>query len=192
MVNKVNTTIATSTSDAIHKSATEFRGYARKTVEGSLEMGRIVYEAKVKLDDQSSFDQFCNQIGCTTRSSTIKKLKSIGERYQVFKAFSNHLPNNWTTLYQLSRLKVEVFEDLISNGVIHEAMTGREVESLFKRPKPVRTTGMSSKFYFRCDFDGLSKEHSKFLWDVIDVLTRMGGRVKPSETVKDLVNKFMK
>jgi len=45
----VNTTIETTNDQFVQKSVLEFKGYARKTAENVLEMGRVVFETKNQL-----------------------------------------------------------------------------------------------------------------------------------------------
>lgn len=100
-----------------------FKISAKKTAEGVLEMARVVYEAK-KLG-ASEFGVFCDQIGYPTDSSTIRKLKSIGEKYEFLLSRSKSLPTSWTTLYQVSRLSAELIDQKINEGVISPHLDGK-------------------------------------------------------------------
>lgn len=190
MVNNVNSNIATSASDEIQQSATEFRGYARKTVEGSLEMGRIVYEAKTKLQGIGEFESFCELIGHQKRSSTIKKLKTIGERYETLKPIADRLPSNWTTLYQISRLDPEVIVEEVDKGSINNSVTGKDIKALLieigvteEDPKEPTTD-----LQFRCVFKECPKDSLPVLWEILQRLEDLGGVIKPTEALINVFN----
>lgn len=131
----------------------EFKGYARKTVEGTLEMSRVVVEAR-KLKGKSNFGEFCDLIGFDKRSSTIKKLQCIGKKYEFLSSVKDNLPSNWTTLYQISRIDNEQIQDLIQSKVIHPDMTGKEVKNFHDgvdEEQPVEeVVNEPNDYWFRC------------------------------------------
>ena len=64
-------------SPVVPQLVTRFHTFAAKTVEGILEMGRVVNEAsKLK---KSEFAKFCELVELDGKDSTINKLKTIGE-----------------------------------------------------------------------------------------------------------------
>ncbi len=92
IVNTSNTTIITK---QVTEYANQFKVQAKKTAEGVLEMARVVFEAK-KLG-ATDFEVFCSEVGYKSDSSTIRKLKSIGEKYEFLLSRSKSLPTSWTT-----------------------------------------------------------------------------------------------
>ncbi len=60
--------------------AERFNSYKRKTAENIIEMGRVVVEAKKRT--RSEFEDFCLLIGYDWASSTLRKLESIGNKYE--------------------------------------------------------------------------------------------------------------
>lgn len=121
--NIVNTKNSQIISKAVIQYVDAFKINAKKTAEGVLEMARVVYEAK-KLG-KGDFEAFCEQIGYPTNSSTIRKLHSIGEKYEFLLARSKSLPTSWTTLYQVSRMTAEMIDQKINEGVITPALDGK-------------------------------------------------------------------
>lgn len=115
----------------IESSVMEFKGYARKTAENILEMGRVVYETKDKLKaNKEDFEVFCSKVGFKSTSSSIKKLSQIGKGYLMMKSQADYLPNSWTTLYEISRLAESELTKYISEGVIHQNVLGSVIKSL--------------------------------------------------------------
>jgi hypothetical protein len=127
----VNTNSQITNGTLIETSVMEFKGYARKTAENILEMGRVVYETKDKLKaNKEDFEIFCSKVGFKSTSSSIKKLSQIGKGYLMMKSQADYLPNSWTTLYEISRLAESELNKYISEGVIHQNVLGSVVKSL--------------------------------------------------------------
>ena len=127
----VNTTDQIINGTLIESSVMEFKGYARKTAENILEMGRVIYETKEKLKaNKEDFEIFCSKVGFKSTSSSIKKLTQIGKGYLVMKSQADHLPNNWTTLYEISRIAESELKKYITEGVIHQNVLGSVVKTL--------------------------------------------------------------
>lgn len=129
----------------IESSVIEFKGYARKTAENILEMGRVVYETKDKLKaNKEDFEVFCSKVGFKSTSSSIKKLSQIGKGYLMMKSQADHLPNSWTTLYEISRLAESELTKYISEGVIHQNVLGSVIKSLNGSTKNDETSSKES------------------------------------------------
>lgn len=127
----VNTTNQIINGTLIESSVIEFKGYARKTAENILEMGRVVFETKAKLKtSKEDFEVFCSKVGFKSSSSSIKKLAQIGKGYLSMKSQADHLPNNWTTLYEISRLAESELRKYIDEGVIHQNVLGSVIKTL--------------------------------------------------------------
>jgi len=62
------------------------------------------------------------------------KLRAMGKEAERFSSHLDKIPNNWTSLYRLAKLKVEDFRGLIEGGKLHAATTTNEInEALGKR-----------------------------------------------------------
>jgi hypothetical protein len=134
--------------------ADKFNGYAVKTAEAIIQMAKVVNDAKNSLG-AIDYEEFCNQVGYKSDSSTIRKLKSIGEKYETLLSRSKSLPSNWTTIYQISRLTAELIDQKINEGVITPAMDGKNlpVRLGLSNPKPDVPNGTSKSLTFKVDFD---------------------------------------
>ena len=114
-----------------YEIAERFNSYQRKTAENIIEMGRIVIEAKSR--SESEFDDFCLLIGYDSSSSTIRKLATIGQKYEYLISRSDKLPPNWTVIYDIARLGEETIEGYINNNQISSRSSGAYIERLLKR-----------------------------------------------------------
>lgn len=122
-------------SPLIPELATRFHTFAAKTVEGILEMGRVVSEAsKLK---KSEFVKFCELVELDGKNSTIHKLKMIGEKYDFLLAHSSRLPSNWTTVYEIARLTEEQITSLIDCGVLKATLAAQELSIALGKPQKV-------------------------------------------------------
>ncbi len=152
IVNTSNTTIITK---QVTEYANQFKVQAKKTAEGVLEMARVVFEAK-KLG-ATDFEVFCSEVGYKSDSSTIRKLKSIGEKYEFLISRSKSLPTSWTTLYQVSRLNPEVIEQKIIEGVITPNLDGKGLATRLGLAEPsapkVVPNGTSKTMTFSVDLE---------------------------------------
>lgn len=134
----VNTMSSSLIATTLDKSVSEFNRYAKQTVTGILEMGRIVSETQFAYKKKSAqFKEFCRRIGYEPDSSSIKKLKLIGDKYINLKKCADSLPNNWTSLYEISQLASDELNSLIDQGLIHQEVRGSEIKELLKKSKNV-------------------------------------------------------
>ena len=111
-----------------YEIADRFNSYQRKTAESIIEMGRIVIEAKSR--SEFEFDDFCLLIGYEPSSSTIRKLATIGQKYEYLISRSDKLPPNWTVIYDIARLGEETIEGYINNNQISSKSSGSYIEKL--------------------------------------------------------------
>jgi hypothetical protein len=122
----VNTSNINIISKNVVEYAEQFKGYAVKTAESIIQMAKVVIDAKNTLG-AIDYEEFCNQVGYKSDSSTIRKLKSIGEKYEILLARSKSLPSNWTTIYQVSRLTSDLIDQKIDEGVITPSLDGKNL-----------------------------------------------------------------
>ena len=130
---KVNSLVFKKSESMLEKSVSDFKLYAKQSALGILEMGRVVYEAKTSMRESGEFDTFCERVGYKPDSSSIKKLKRIGEKYVYLKTQAHHLPSNWTSLYEISGLAESTLSELIAKGLIHQNVIGAEIKMLLKQ-----------------------------------------------------------
>jgi hypothetical protein len=106
----------------------------RRTVEGFIEMGRMLIEAKRQLD----YGDFTTMIESDLPfgERTAQRLMAIAED-QRLPTHVSVLPPSWGTLYELTRLPDEAFERAISEGRINPDMERADVQRLLPEPEPV-------------------------------------------------------
>lgn len=111
------------------KYKTEFNSWSKKTAQSTLEMCRVVYEAKNELESQD-FLKFCNEIGRKGEDATVRKYLKIGEKYDKFYQYAELLPNSWTSIYEITQLPSETFEALVATDHSLANMTGDQLKQL--------------------------------------------------------------
>jgi len=114
----------------------KFNSFARKTAEGVLEMSKVVFEAR-KLKD-SEFYRFCEIVGMNGSSSTAQKLIAIGKKYEYLIGYSEKLPPNWTTVYEVSKLTEEQIESLIDRGVLTASLIASDLNAALGKENKVK------------------------------------------------------
>jgi hypothetical protein len=122
-------TIVPKTCDAY---VSAFRLCAAKTARATLNMCRIVHEAREALDNDG-FVQFCDQIGMAASPATVVKFCCIGRVYARFIKFEDRLPTSWTSIYYLTQVPDQYFDHMINKGKSLADLTGDQVKTLVKQ-----------------------------------------------------------
>ena len=107
----------------------EYSKFAVKTAQSTVEMCRVVYEAKKTLQ-KSEYDSFLLDIGRKTEDSTIRKYLAIGERYDDLIAHTNLLPSSWTSIYTITQLPADSFMAMVTLGESMANLTGAQLKRL--------------------------------------------------------------
>jgi hypothetical protein len=107
----------------------EFSAFAVKTAQATLEMCRVVCNAKRALESHD-FLNFCNDIGRNGEDATVRKYLKIGEKYDQFYQYAELLPNSWTSIYEITQLPSETFEALVKTDNSMANMTGAQIKAL--------------------------------------------------------------
>lgn len=121
------------------KYATEFKVLQRKTTENFLRCGQIVYLASQ--EEKEIFKQFCEKIGQTTESSTISKMKKIGEHYSRLMQVADNLPHAWTTLYKIAGIDDGLLSKLIKCGSLNKYTTCEELDDALGQASSEKAKG---------------------------------------------------
>jgi hypothetical protein len=111
------------------KFTSQFNTWSKKTAQSTLEMCRVVYEAKKELEGQD-FLKFCNAIGRKGEDATVRKYLKIGEKYEQFNQYAELLPNSWTSIYEITQLPSEVFDALVATENSMANLTGEQIKLL--------------------------------------------------------------
>jgi hypothetical protein len=123
----------------------EYSNFAVKTAQATVEMCRVVYEAKNELSS-SEYSEFLKDIGHKGETSTIRKYLAIGSQYDKLIQCTNLLPNSWTSIYTITQLSSDTFEALAATDTDMSKMSGKEIKSLLDMSKPItpKTSASSS------------------------------------------------
>ena len=103
--------------------------FAVKTAQSSVEMGRVVFEAKEELS-RDEFSNFCNDIGHKGEDSTVSKYLAIGAAYERLIQYADKLPNSWTSIYTLTQIPSETFNVLGQVGESFAKLSGKQIKAL--------------------------------------------------------------
>jgi hypothetical protein len=129
-----------------------FNSFAVKTAQSTLQMCRIVYEAKQELDAKD-FEKFCEAIGRSNEDSTIRKYFAIGARYDEFIAYADRMPNSWTSIYLITTIPSDKLLEMINDAKSLKNLTAQQIKKLIsdepatKDNKSIITTAAASIYF---------------------------------------------
>jgi hypothetical protein len=194
----INTKSTALPSDLIAVSASEFNKYAKQTAIGILEMGRVVFTVKKEMKNEDMFKEFCLRIGYKHTSSSIKKLKLIGKKYDQLHSNVDFLPNSWTTLYEISRLAEEQLNEYIEMGVINPQVQGSKIKELGTKKTPgvekqssnttknAEDSTSSDTYAFECEIRAIEGQTSLLqIKEIIRKLELLNVKVKMNTTLSN-------
>jgi hypothetical protein len=116
-----------------------------------LTMCRLVFEANKSLNS-AEFSDFCNEIGYKDYSSVIRKFVVIGKIQPRLIAHADVLPASWSSIYSLTQIPAQAFENLLHMNRSFKELTVSEVNKLVKQTRDlnkideiIKPTMMSSE-----------------------------------------------
>jgi hypothetical protein len=112
----------------------EYSNFAVKTAQSTVEMCRVVFEAKNSLT-KDEYLSFLKDIGHKSETSTIRKYLAIGEQYDKLIQYTDLLPNSWTSIYMITQLSSETFDALAMTDTDMSVMSGKQIKSLIEMKK---------------------------------------------------------
>ena len=113
-----------------------FKAGVEKTARATLEMCRVVYEAHKTLDNYE-FANFCREIGLKDWSSTVRKFIAIGKVYPRFIQYADQLPASWTSIYLITQIPADTFNECLEKSYPLTSLKGRELSDLLASTKPI-------------------------------------------------------
>ncbi len=122
----------------IERFVGQYQQFAVKTAQSTLEMCRVVFEAKRELK-KDDFVQFCSNIAHKPEDSTIRKYLAIGEKYEEFINCAQLLPNSWTSIYLITQIPADMFNVLVATNSDMSNLTGKEIQKLIDSSKNVES-----------------------------------------------------
>jgi hypothetical protein len=117
----------------------DFNVNLRKTAEATLQMCRTVFEAN-KMLAEHEFNEFCKNIGYKDSSSTIRKFIAIGKVYPRLIKYAKDLPIAWTSIYALTQIAADDFDEMVKRGFAFRSITGKDLKMLLDRTKDLNNT----------------------------------------------------
>jgi hypothetical protein len=103
--------------------------FAIKTAQSTVEMCRVVFEAKQELS-REEFSEFCTDIGHKGEDSTVRKYLAIGAAYERLIQYADKLPNSWTSIYTITQIPSETFNALAQVGESFAKLSGNQIKAL--------------------------------------------------------------
>jgi len=103
--------------------------FAIKTAQSTVEMCRVVFEAKKELS-RDEFSNFCTDIGHKGEDSTIRKYLAIGAAYERLIQYADKLPTSWTSIYTITQIPSETFNALAQVGESFAKLSGNQIKAL--------------------------------------------------------------
>lgn len=116
----------------------EYSNFAVKTAQSTVEMCRVVYEAKTSLT-KDEYLAFLNDIGYKKETNKVRKYIQIGKLYDKFISSVDLLPNSWTSIYEITLLPSDTLDALIAVDTDMTNLSGKQIKSLIEMKKPSTT-----------------------------------------------------
>ena len=108
-----------------------FKYTEKRTAVATLQMCRVVYEAKKSLND-CDFSDFCKAIGYSDDSSVIRKYCSIGKVQPRLVQYAEQLPSEWSKIYTITQIPARTFEDMADGSYDFRNLKGKELNDLLQ------------------------------------------------------------
>jgi hypothetical protein len=177
---------------AVTQLVERYNTFLAKTIENILELGKVVYEVDQNL---SGADRaiFCAQTSLEETGSTYRKLKQIGLNYEKLLPHKAYLPNSWTTVYQLTRLKQDEFDTLINTNSLNPYATMKEISAQLATKEDKKPPESVMTFQIILD----QKDKNKLFQteqEIRTMISRLGIRYtydkKKYEALKEMLSDF--
>jgi hypothetical protein len=179
--------------------------FAIKTAQSTLEMCRVVFEAKEELS-REEFSEFCTDIGHKGEDSTIRKYLAIGAAYERLIQYADKLPNSWTSIYTITQIPSETFNALAQVGESFAKLSGNQIKALVEintESKKAPSTDVTSSAKTTSevvssetpttssveDTDESLESNSETSSEVIDVVTASTDEISTDEDSSNLLTR---
>lgn len=146
----------------------KYSSCVKKSALTTLEMCRTVYEAQIALNEYE-FKQFCEEIHQQDTSSTIRKYIAIGRAYPRLVKYAGELSSGWTTIYQITQIPADTFDQMIANKVPLSTLRGKHLSDLIAKAKPVERLTDEMPFNKSTKTHIFAQAHAMCDIDVLDV-----------------------
>lgn len=112
-----------------------FKRTEQRTARATLQMCRVVYEAKQTLKEHE-FADFCSAIGHKDDSSVIRKFCVIGKLQPRLVQHAAFMPWEWSKIYTLTQIPAQLFEQFVEEKRDFRDLSGKDLKSLVAATKP--------------------------------------------------------
>ena len=116
-----------------------FQRTEQRTALATLQMCRVVYEAKQTLAEHE-FADFCAAVGYRDDSSVIRKFCAIGKLQPRLVQHAEFMPHEWSKIYTITQLPAQMFEFFIEQKRDLRTLRGKELKDLVAATQPERKT----------------------------------------------------
>ncbi|WP_063980607.1 hypothetical protein [Bradyrhizobium sp.] len=125
--------------ETIDSLVEEFTTYGKLAAEHHIRRCSTLARAKAK--GKNGFVEFCERVNCKPDSSTTRKYLKIGLEADWLLPIAQHLPPEWTTIYDVAVLGRENAKELIEQGVLNPQAPAKVLKKLdsAKASDPVDT-----------------------------------------------------
>lgn len=114
-----------------------FKRTEQRTALATLQMCRVVYEAKQTLAVHE-FADFCSSIGYKDNSAVIRKFTVIGKLQPRLVQHAAFMPHEWSKIYTLTQIPARLFEDFVEGQRDFRSLSGKELKELVAATQPQR------------------------------------------------------
>ena len=117
-----------------------FKRTEKRTAIATLQMCRVVYEAKKSLEE-CDFSDFCKAIGYNDDSAVIRKFSAIGKVQPRLVQYAEQLPSEWSKIYTITQIPARTFEIYADDGYDFRTLTGKDLNGLLqatRQQKPIQ------------------------------------------------------
>jgi hypothetical protein len=125
----------------------QVRTHLAKSAENAFEAGKVLLEARAKLDRQQFLEMLQDSDFPVSESTAYRLMEVAGNEVLLGFAHAQKLPTSWYSLYELGRLQAKLsaprFQKLIEDGTINPKMERKDIARL--QPKKKSAAKYSAK-----------------------------------------------
>ena len=145
----------------------QYSAFCKEAALHTIEKCVTLVEAQQNLT-VAEFEEFCERIKLSPKSSTIRKYRTIGRAADRLKLHADRLPDNWTTLYELAKMRPEQLDRLATSGELHPSMTADDLKAVASK-----TIQSEKSCYLRLDIGGVGEAQQ---FDLYQELNQLAGK----------------
>lgn len=126
--------------ETIDSLVEEFTTFGKLAAEHHIRRCSTLARAKAK--GKNGFVEFCERVHCKPDSSTTRKYLKIGLEADWLLPIAQHLPPEWTTIYDVAVLGRDSAKELIEQGVLNPQAPAKVLKKpdLAKTDDPIAAT----------------------------------------------------